>query len=51
MYFLFKKDLWGNKIPVYAAQSDKAIMRVVSTSRDDLISTWVPGNKRTLMGI
>lgn len=51
MYFLFKKDFMGNNIPVYAAQTDAAVMYFVKSSRDRLSRTWVPGNTRTLMGI
>ena len=51
MYYLFKEDPWGNKIPVYAAQTDSAIMHIVKNSKINLMRTWVPGNTRTLMGI
>ena len=51
MYYLFKKDFMGNRIPVYAAQTDAATMNFVNNSRDQLSRTWVPGNTRTILGI
>ena len=51
MYFLFKKDPWGNNIPVYAAQTDAATTNFGRNSREKLYTLWVPGNTRTLFGL
>lgn len=51
MYFLFKNDFMGNKIPVFAAQTDTATMNFVKGSNFKLARLWVPGNCRTLMNL
>ena len=51
MHYLFKKDPWGNNIPVYAAQTDAAALNFIRSSRDELSHTWAPGNTRTIGGL
>ena len=51
MYYLFKKDPWGNNVPVYAAQTDAAAFSFAKSSREPLYRTWAPGNTRTIGGL
>ena len=51
MYYLFKKDPWGNMLPVYAAQTSGSIMRYARHSRDHLWIMAAPGNMKVILGL
>ena len=51
MIFLFKKDLWGNKVPCFAAQTSKVATAFAEATDDEVWSFHVKGNKRTIMGL
>ena len=51
MIYLFKDDLWGNKVPAFAAQTDKAATAYANASRDELYSFHTKGNMATILNL
>ena len=51
MYYLFKKDQFGNYIPRYAAQSGSEAFRFANNSSEQLYCIHVDGNKKTILGL
>lgn len=51
MYYLFKSNPWGNKVPCFAAQSDKIAMAYTMDSKDDIYGFHAHGNQKTIMGL
>ena len=51
MYYIFKKDQFGNYIPCYAAQSPGAAHSFMQASTDQVYCMHVPGNKKTIIGL
>ena len=51
MYYIFKEDFMGNKVPCFAAQTSNAATRFMDGASHD---TWVfhaKGNIRTIGGL
>lgn len=51
MYYIFKKDIWGNHVPYFAAQTNNSATHYANGMRDDAVFLHVQGNTKTLMGI
>ncbi len=50
MYYLFKKDPWGNNVPCYAAQTNKSATHYALNSSEPVYCVSWPGNPKTLFG-
>jgi hypothetical protein len=51
MYYIFKEDFMGNKVPCFAAQTNEAATRFMDTASHDTWVFHVKGNKRTIGGL
>ena len=51
MYYLFKTDFLGNRIPMFASQSGNLAFDYSKRSKDVIQIVHVPGNKSNLLGI
>ena len=51
MIYLFKNDPWGNKIPVFVAQTNKVATAFADTSQEELYSFYTEGNKPTILNL
>ena len=51
MYYIFKSDPWGNKIPCFASQGCDAATRFIRNSKDALYGFYVKGNAKTILNL
>ena len=51
MYYIFKPDFMGNKIPCFAAQTDKAASHYMNTVSHETYFFRAKGNVKTIGGL
>ena len=51
MYYLFKKDLYGNKVPCFAAEHGHVAMQYAKNTKDEVHGFYADGKTKTILGL